>query len=831
MTTATNHAPRHFLLAILFLFALLLASPLPAQNQGPILVVQPSASVHIIAGVGTSGFSGDSGPAKQASLSGPTQIVSDSAGNLYFADRKNNRIRKIDTSGNISTVAGSSFQGFSGDYGPPTSAMLNAPDGIALDPAGNLYIADTANHRIRKVSNGIITTVAGNGTAGFCGEGYVATAACLSWPRGVAIDGTGNIWIADTDNQRIRVVIGGVLYTYAGTGVQGNAGDYGPATSAQLNLPSTVTADSSGNMYVTDSGNNRVRVLINGIIKPFAGSSVPGYNGDGNQAVTASLTFPYSARPDPWGRVIISDTNNNVFRQVAQGVIGTVAGTDFEGPAIGSGGPLSAIFNRPFDTAPDITGFYLTDFDNQLIRRVNYAALDFGNLAVGRVSDAKPILLSNSGSAPVNVSSFSLPGSVFAVDPGGSCPKTFPFSIAPSTSCTIYVRFSPVQAGLFGQMATIVDNAPGSPHSVLAVGVAVLSSTTLALTAQPLSLTYGTALSLTAALTPAPAPDAAPRTGQISFVNGTALLSSQSVSQEQAQFSPNLLPVGTQIITANYSGDANYSPGSATATVSIAKATPTVAVTSLPSPIVVGFPLTLNASVHYTAGTPTGLVNFVDGATNLGAATLDSSGNGTINVANLASGPHSIRADYTGDTNFNSAQSAPLDSTGASFRIAASIKNSSGFSNTIEVDLTPLNGFNGTVVLSCSSLPAYATCAFAPAKVSFSNSSAVSSSLTLQMSQNCSDPTQIFESCLAPFALFFLILGLRRKRLASVFLVLVLVFNSAGCAGTKHPCNVAPGQYTITITGTSTMGSIVVTNSATVQVNVTSSGATTSAGN
>jgi Bacterial Ig-like domain (group 3)/NHL repeat len=721
-----------------------------AQATGPILVVQPSASVHITAGVGVSGFSGDSGPAKLASLSGPTQIVADAAGNLYFADRKNNRVRKIDASGNISTVAGSAFQGFAGDYGPAISAMLSAPDGVALDPAGNLYIADTANHRIRKVSTGIITTVAGNGTPGFCGEGYVATAACLSWPRGVAVDGSGNIWIADTDNQRVRVVMGGIMYTYAGTGVQGDSGDYGPATSAQLNLPSTVTADSAGNIYVTDSGNNRVRVMNNGIIKPFAGTGNPVYSGDGDQAVTAGMSFPYSARPDPWGKVIVSDTNDNVFRLVTQGVISTIAGTDFEGPAIGSGGPLSAIFNRPFDTAPDITGFYLTDFDNQLIRRVNYAALDFGNLTVGRVSDTKPIVLSNSGGAPVVVSSFSLPGSVFTITTDGSCPRSFPFSIAPSTSCTINVRFSPVQSGIFGQQASIVDNAPGSPHTVLAAGVGVLNPTTLQLTAQPPAVTYGATLSLTATLTPPAASDAPPRAGQISFLDGASVISTQAVSQDQAQISPNLLPVGTQVITASYSGDPAYSASSASATVTIAKATPTVAITSLPSPIAVGFPLTLNASVQYTAGAPTGLVNFVDGATNLGAATLDSSGNASVNVASLASGPHSIRADYSGDPNFNSAQSAPLGSTGASFRISASVKNSSGFSNTIEVDLTPLNGFNGTVVLSCSSLPTNATCAFNPSKVSFSTSSAASSSLTLNMSQDCSNPTRFSNPALRP---------------------------------------------------------------------------------
>jgi uncharacterized protein (TIGR03437 family) len=190
----------------------------------------------------------------------------DSTGNLYIGDSNSNRIRKV-TNGVITTVAGDGTWGYSGDNGPATSAQLSGAWGVAVDSAGNLYIADRMNNRIRKVSNGVITTVAGNGTPGFSGDNGPASNAQLNGPYGVAVDSAGNLYIADTLNFRVRKVSNGVITTVAGSGLTspaggGFGGDYGPATSARLNNPSGVAVDSAGNLYIADTGNDRIRVLI-----------------------------------------------------------------------------------------------------------------------------------------------------------------------------------------------------------------------------------------------------------------------------------------------------------------------------------------------------------------------------------------------------------------------------------------------------------------------------------------------------------------------------------------------------------------------------------------
>src|SRR5208337_173469 len=224
---------------------------------------------------GEAGFGGDGGPASQAQLNQPEGVAVDASGNLYIADTDNNRIRKISPNGIIPTVAGNGIAGFSGDGGPASQAQLNHPEGVAVDAQGNLYIADTGNNRIRKISpNGIITTVAGNGIAGFGGDHGPASQAQLNHPEGVAVDASGNLYIADTDNDRIREVRNGVIVTIAGDA--GFSGDGGPASQAQLNHPEGVAVDASGNLYIADTGNNRIRKISpKGIITTVAGNGMP----------------------------------------------------------------------------------------------------------------------------------------------------------------------------------------------------------------------------------------------------------------------------------------------------------------------------------------------------------------------------------------------------------------------------------------------------------------------------------------------------------------------------------------------------------------------------
>src|ERR1017187_4478868 len=208
-------------------------------------------------------------------------VAVDDAGNIYIADDVDNIVAKVSASGLLTVVAGNAHAGFSGDGGAATAASLSGPLGVAVDSGGNLYIADTGNHRIRKVSGGTITTVAGKGTPGFSGDQGPATGASLAGPSGVAVDSAGVLYIADSGNQRIRRVASGTITTVAGNGVAGFSGDKGPATAASLAgpgaAPQGVTVDAAGNLYIADTGNHRVRMVSGGIITTVAGNGVPGF--------------------------------------------------------------------------------------------------------------------------------------------------------------------------------------------------------------------------------------------------------------------------------------------------------------------------------------------------------------------------------------------------------------------------------------------------------------------------------------------------------------------------------------------------------------------------
>ena len=337
--------------------------------------VDSTGMITTIAGNGELGFSGDGGPAVAAHLLYPTGIAVDGAGNLYVADTDNHRIRRINSSGTITTIAGTGEQGFGGDNGPAVEAQLAGPQGMAVDGAGNLYVADNGNSRIRRIDDtGVITTIAGIGGSGFSGDGGPAVAAQLNLPQGVAVDGTGNLYIADTDNHRIRqVVLSGTITTIAGTGGSGFSGDGGPAAVAQLNSPSGVAVDGAGNLYIADTENHRIRRIdSSGTIATVAGTGM-GFSGDGGRAGTAQLRFPQGLTMDSAGNLYIADQGNVRIRRVdATGMIITIAGTGRSGFS-GDGGPaITAQLAAPSGVALDGAGnLYIADRGNARIRRVD----------------------------------------------------------------------------------------------------------------------------------------------------------------------------------------------------------------------------------------------------------------------------------------------------------------------------------------------------------------------------------------------------------------------------------------------------------------------------
>ncbi|MFJ9431207.1 RICIN domain-containing protein [Streptomyces sp. NPDC101490] len=327
------------------------------------------------AGSGSAGFSGDNGPATAAQLNRPYGAAVDGNGNLYFSDYNNHRVARVATDGRISTVAGNGTAGFRGDGGPATAAQFNCPRELAVDSAGNLYIADSSNHRIRRITpDGVISTVAGNGTGGFGGDGGPATAALLNLPLGVAVDSAGNLYIAEYHNFRVRKVTpAGVISTVAGNGTGGFAGDGGPATAARLNRPFSVAVDGPGNLYIADAENHRVRkVTPDGVISTVAGNGTAGFGGDGGPATAAQLNFPLAVAVDSTGVLHITDHRNQRIRSVAaDGKASTAAGTGTAGFG-GDGGPAtSAQLNGVYGLAVDsVDTLYIADHVNNRVRRI-----------------------------------------------------------------------------------------------------------------------------------------------------------------------------------------------------------------------------------------------------------------------------------------------------------------------------------------------------------------------------------------------------------------------------------------------------------------------------
>ena len=274
-----------------------------------------------VAGQGTSGsnagFGGDGGPATAASLDAPQSVAVDGLGDLFIADTGNHRVRKVDASGIITTMAGTGTQGFSGDGGLATAANLNSPAGVAIDSQGNLFIADGGNNRVRKVdASGNITTVAGNGLSTFGGDGGSATAAGMSGPAGVAVDAEGDLFIVDSlFNFRIRKVTGGIITTVAGNGSGTDSGDGGSAITAGLAAPDGVAVDAQGDLFISEP--LRIREVTGGIITTVAGNGIAAYSGDGGSPTAASFSDASAITIDAAGDLFISDGGTaNAVRRV-----------------------------------------------------------------------------------------------------------------------------------------------------------------------------------------------------------------------------------------------------------------------------------------------------------------------------------------------------------------------------------------------------------------------------------------------------------------------------------------------------------------------------------
>lgn len=536
-----------------------------AHAQG-ILSVTPTRTV--TTSVGT-GLLGNSGQATGATLADPSGIAFDSAGNLYLADAQNHVIREITKAGVISIFAGTGVEGYGGDGAAATAAYLDTPTGVAVDTAGNVYIADSHNQRIRMVSGGTITTIAGTGTPGFFGDNGQAAAAQLNLPSAVAVDATGNVYIADTNNQRIRKITGTTIATIAGNGEELFAGDGATATSAALDLPTGVAVDGGGNVYIADRHNQRIRMVgPSGTISTIAGSGVSSFSGafagDGASATAAALAKPSGVSVDANGNVYIADTANQRIRQVSGGTIATVVGSGLQGFDGDNGSATDAVLNSPRAVASDAIGnLTIADKLNQRLRTASVPALVFASAGVGILSTPQSVTLANTGSAPITVASIAFSGA-FTTATGGSCSAT-PITLAAGASCTQNIAFLPTASGT--ATGSVAFGGTGVvPQSILLSGTGIQTATTVTLSSNIAAPFVGQPITLTATVTSA---GAGTPTGTVSFYDGATLLGTSTLSGGSASFTSALIAgltagstsftgAGTQSLTAVYAGDANF---------------------------------------------------------------------------------------------------------------------------------------------------------------------------------------------------------------------------------------------------------------------------------
>ncbi len=598
----------------------------------------------------------------------PRGVAVDGAGNLFLADASNNRVRRVDAqTGLISTVAGNGVAGYSGDGGPAVYAAINNPGGLALDGAGNLYFVDSNNDAIRRVDavSGVITTVAGTPEAsGYTGDGGPATSARLSFSDGtggVAFNAAGDLYIADTGNNAVREVNAavGTISTVVGTGVPGYNGDDIPASGAQLNGPANLSIGADGSLYVADLANQRVRKVTaaTGIITTIAGTGAKGFAGDGGIATSAEINAPSAVVLDPAGNIYIADSGNNRIRKIAvtTGNIQTISG-GVEGET-GDGGPANlASTYGPSSLFFDQSGnLFFSDMFNNRVREIfgSVAILPaYPTIRVGKVSEAQIQGLENDGNAALTIDTAVLTNA--ELDPATTtcnAGSALTFNTT-GNGCNFGVDFAPNVTGdpVLGSVSA-PSNAGNSPGVINLSGeVLTVQPTTVSLTSTLNPSLTGQALTFIATISAG----GDVTTGTVTFFNGDIAIAGCSnitqASNETATCTTSTLPLGSDSITATYSGDANDASAVSSVLAQVVKQLATIELTATPNPSVVMANVTLIATTTAATGTPTGAITFYDGGTAIGSANLSAGGVASFSTTTLAVGTQALTAKYSGDS-------------------------------------------------------------------------------------------------------------------------------------------------------------------------------------
>ncbi len=560
--------------------------------------VLPNGNVQTVAGNGYQNYFGSGGPANLAGIGNPYGIAEDKAGNLYIADDNNIVWRVNAGAGVITTFAGTGAIGYTGDGGPAASAALSFPEGLAVDSAGNVLIADTGNSAIREVNaaTGIITTVAGGlgpkptvcaAATDSIGDGCPAAQASLSVPYAVAIDGAGDLYIADSGHEVIREIsaASGLISTVAGTpGTAGYSGDGGAATSATLRFPGAVVLDSSGNLYIADTNNNVIRQVSpsTGAIQTIAGNGIYGYGGDGGPATSAMLADPHGVAIDSAGNLYFADSYNNVLREVdSTGTITTIAGNGTAGFS-GDGGPAAqGEISIPWGLLIDNGGnLIFADNNNSRVRRISMSAAPVAP-AVTVTASASTITSAQGLSVSVAVS-----GSGTATPTGSvilsSGSYTSTAAVLSSGSATIDIPAGVLAAGTDTLTATYTPDLSSSSAYTSATGTASVTVTaayktmltpTVAVSPSATSISATQELSVAATVSGGsgnPTPTGTVTVSSGSYNSGPVALTNGSASID---IQPGMLSGGNDTLTASYNGDVNYNTATGTASVTVTSTT------------------------------------------------------------------------------------------------------------------------------------------------------------------------------------------------------------------------------------------------------------------
>jgi sugar lactone lactonase YvrE len=751
------------------------------------------------------------------SLDSPSGLAFDATGNLYIADTDDNIILEVNVAGIVNTVAGNGVQGFAGDGGMATSAQLDTPIGIAVDSNSNLYIADSHNNRIREVSGGTITTIVGTGTAGFSGDGSAATSAMLDRPTAVCVDSKGDIYVADTNNNRIREITAGVINTVAGNGQQMFSGDGGVATSASLDSPNGVAVDGQFNIYISDTHNQRIRMVAasSGIITTLAGTGAESLTPDG-PAPMAAFANPRGLAVDSNGAVYVADTNNELIRTISNGAVTTIAGNGTEGFNGDRGASTSASLDDPRAVAVAGASVVVADTDNNLIRTVSGGTVNTiggqGNPGTEQIAiNGVTTTVYGTGSLTATFSNGSQTGTgtVTFYDGLGSSPPIV--GTASLTSNTATFSTSRLPAGTHYLVASYAGDTKNAPV-VSGVYIFVVTPAPLTAVANAVSMLYGQAIPvLSGTLAGVLAQDSG---------NVTALFSTTAT----ATSTPATYPI-TAALSGSAAGNYTVTLGAGSGSVTIAKAPTVTTLAASSTTPVLGTSATLTATIaSTTSGTPTGTVNFFNGSVQLNSNPVALSGGiATLNVTTLPVGTINLTAAYSGDADYTASTSSLVTGTVLSpdFGVAATPATQSVLpsqSVNYAITVTPTNAtFVFPVTLSASGLPNGVTATFTPSSTIASGAAASTVEMTLSAAGSARMEHQSplrRDGPITALALFFLPLALNRRfrrnsarlsskaRLMAALLALAAAATLSGCGGGGFFGHSAQ-SYTVTVTAVS----------------------------